>query len=379
MRSASTRKTRNEEHVSYPATAAIVREPGGPFSLESVDLDALRPHEVLVRIAACGICHTDLKFQSRLPLPGVFGHEGTGTVEAVGSAVTEAAVGDRVVLSYPWCGHCSPCEHGEPYRCKNIPALKFGGQRMDGSQPVRMNGMHVTSAFFQQSSFATHAIVVENAVVRVETDQPAAMLAALPCGVQTGAGAVLNTFAVAAGESIVIFGAGAVGLSAVMAGRLVGADRIIAVDMVTSRLELAHELGATHTFHAAEEDLPRQIAGILPNGAQYALDCSATEAGLNNSIEVIGQGGKVGIFSAPPAGETFPFTTRGLFDKVASLHSIVQGFSVPRAFIPQLIRYQEEGRFPYDRLVTTYPFNEINRAIADVKSGSAIKPVLLME
>ena len=366
--------------MPYPATAAIVREPGGPFTLESIDLDELQPHEVLVRIAACGICHTDLKFQSRLDLPGVFGHEGTGTVEAVGESVTVVAPGDRVVLSYPWCGSCPSCEQGEPYRCVNIPALKFGGQRMDGSRPVRMNGTKVTSAFFQQSSFATYSVVFENAVVPVVTDQPPEMLAALPCGVQTGAGAVLNTFEVGADESIVIFGVGAVGLSAVMAGKLVGAGSIIAVDMVASRLELACELGATDAFNAADKELLKKIAEICPNGAHYALDCSATEIGLKNSLDVIGQGGKVGIFSAPPGREnTFPFTTRVLFEKVASLHSIVQGFSVPREFIPKLVRYYEEGRFPYDRLVSTYPFTEINQAIADVKSGTAIKPVLLME
>lgn len=365
--------------MAYPATAAIVREPGGPFSLVPVELDALRDDEVLVRIAACGICHTDLKFQSRLPLPGVFGHEGTGTVEAVGAGIERVAVGDRVILSYPWCGTCPLCDHGEPYRCENIPALKFGGQRTDGTKPIRMGGVEITSAFFQQSSFATHAIAVENAVVRVETDQAPEMLAALPCGVQTGAGAVLNTFGVQASESMIVFGVGAVGLSAVMAGKLVGASPIIAIDMVAPRLEMALELGADFSFNAAEADLVQRVHHLLPHGANYALDCSATVPALKNAIDMIGQGGKVGIFSAPPPGQTFEFTTRGLFEKVASLHSIVQGFSVPQSFIPELIRYQEEGRFPYERLITTYPFEDINRAIADAKSGVVVKPVLLME
>ena len=365
--------------MTWPATAAIVYERDGAFALESVELDSLRDHEVLVRIAACGICHTDLKFQSRVSLPCVFGHEGTGTVAAVGASVSQVEPGDRVVLSYPWCGTCPSCLRGEPYRCVNIPQLKFGGCRSDGSLPVVRNGAGITSAFFQQSSFATCAVAMENVVVKVDTDLPAELLAALPCGIQTGAGAVLNAFYVGPGEALVVFGAGAVGLSAVMAAKIAGADPIVAVDIVSSRIDLALELGATHAINANNEDVVKRVKDVLPYGAQYALDCSATEAGLKNAIDVIGQGGKVGIFSAPPAGETFPFTTRVLFEKVASLHGIVQGYSVPRRFIPELIRYQEAGLFPYERIVTTYPFEEINAAIADTKSGTVIKPVLMME
>ena len=365
--------------MTYSATAAIVWEPGGDLTLEPVELDALQDNELLVRIAACGICHTDVKFQERLKLPGVFGHEGTGTVEAIGGGVNGINVGDRVVLSYPWCGTCPSCKHEEPYRCENIPALKFGGQRPDGSKPIRLNGQEITSAFFQQSSFATRAVVAENTVVPVNTNQPPEMLAALPCGVQTGAGAVLNTFDVQAGESLVIFGVGAVGLSAVMAGKLVGASPIIAIDMVQSRLDLAIELGADYAFMASDADLLDKIGELLPHGSNYALDCSATVPALRNAIDIIGQGGKVGIFSAPPPGQTFEFTTRGLFEKVGSLHGIVQGFSVPQKFIPKLIRYQEEGRFPYEKLVTTYRFEDINQAMADAESGAAVKPVLLME
>ena len=365
--------------MSHKAISAVVYEPGGPFVLENVGLDDLRPNEVLVRIEACGICHTDLKFQSRLPLPGVFGHEGTGTVTAFGSNVEDLCVGDRVILSYPWCGECPSCAKTEPYRCTDIPQLKFSGRRMDRSATIKLNGKPITSAFFQQSSFSTYAIALDQTVVKVETDQSAAMLAALPCGVQTGAGAVLNTFNIQKGESLVVLGVGAVGLSAVMAGKLVGASPIIAVDMFQPRLDLAMELGADQSFIASSPDLLTVIAELLPYGADYALDCSATVSALKNALEMIGQGGKVGIFSAPPPGQTFEFTTRPLFEKVASMHSIVQGYSVPRNFIPELIRYQEEGRFPYEKLITTYNFSDINQAINDTKSGAVVKPVLLMD
>jgi aryl-alcohol dehydrogenase len=365
--------------LPYPAKAAIVYEPGGAFALESVELDELQDHELLIRVAACGICHTDLKFQGRLKLPCVFGHEGAGTVEAVGASVARFKPGDRVVLSYPWCGNCSWCVSGEPYRCIEIPKLKFGGCRSDGTLPVTRNGKGIASAFFQQSSFATYAVAHENVAVKVDTDMPAELLAALPCGIQTGSGAVLNTFKVRSGEALVVFGVGAVGMSAVMAGRIVGANPVIAVDIVPMRTELALALGATHALDATDSDLVKRIMSVLPEGARYALDCSATEAGLKNAIEVIGPGGKVGIFSAPPAGETFPFTTRTLFEKVASLHAIVQGSSVPTRFIPELIRFHQAGLFPFERIVTSYPFEEINQAIADSKSGKVVKPVLRME
>lgn len=365
--------------MATTATAAILEKAGGPFSLHRVELDALRENEVLVRIQACGICHTDLKFQERLPLPAVFGHEGAGVVEEVGAKVRGARRGDRVMLSYPWCGQCPPCANGEPYCCEIIPKLKFGGARLDGSRPIRCNGAPITSAFFQQSSFATHAIAHEHTLVPVQTDLPPEMLAALPCGVQTGAGAVLNTFAAGAGDSLAVIGVGAVGLSAILAGKLVGTRPLIAVDLVPSRLELALELGATHAFHAGDEDIAAQVREAAPHGVRFALDTSDSLAGLNTGVSCLGQGGAIGIVSAPPPGAAFPFSTRGLFERVGKLQCIVQGSAVPQEFLPRLLRLHEQGQFPYDKLVTTYAFAAIDEALADVKSGKAIKPVLRMQ
>ena len=363
------------------ATAAIASSKSGPVSLEEVLLDDIGVHEVLVRIEACGICHTDEKFRQRLPLPAVFGHEGVGVVEATGSAVRDVDVGERVILSYPFCTECSPCGRHEPYRCERIPALKFGGKRLDGTATISYEGEDITSAFFQQSSFATHAIALEQAVVPVSglaADVPAQVLAALPCGVQTGAGAVMNTFDGQAGESIVILGAGAVGLSAVMAAKVIGMSPIICADLHAGRLELAAELGATQVINVADGDVVASIHEIAPKGVHYALDSSATVPGLEAAIGAIGQGGKVGIVSYPNEGEPFPFNTKDLFLKVASLHGIVQGFSVPREFLPRLLELFNDGVFPIDRLVTTYEFKDINKALDDAHSGAAIKPVLLM-
>lgn len=363
------------------ATAAVAHSKSGSLSLEQVTLDDLQPHEVLVQLEACGICHTDEKFRQRLPLPAVFGHEGVGIVEAVGAAVTDAKVGDRVILSYPFCTECDPCLRDEPYRCERIPALKFGGTRLDGTCPMTLNGEGITSAFFQQSSFATYAIAIEQAIVPVSElagDVPAEVLAAIPCGVQTGAGAIMNTFEGQPGEGVAIMGAGAVGLSAVMAAKLIGMHPIVCAETHAGRLALAGELGASHLINAAEADVAGAIRRIAPKGVRYAIDSSATVPGLEASIGAIGQGGKVGIVSYPNEGKPFPFSTRDLFLKVASLHGIVQGSSIPRQFLPRLLDLYGEGVFPVDRIVTTYAFADINRALGDAQSGRAIKPVLLM-
>lgn len=360
------------------ALAAVLERPGARFSLEPVALDELRADEALIRIEACGICHTDLKVETRMALPAVLGHEGTGIIEEVGAEVTAVKRGERVVLSYPWCGRCPPCERSEPFRCERIPALKFGGCRLDGSRPLSRNGQPLTSAFFQQSSFATRAIAHGATLVPVQTELPPEMLAPLGCGVQTGAGSILNTFQVGKAEPLVVIGAGAVGLSAILAARLVGASPIIAVDVNAERLELARELGATHAFHASHGDVAARVRGVMPHGAKYVLETSASVAGLNDAIGCVGQGGVVGIVSPPAPGEVPLLNLRGLFERVATLECIVQGSSVPRDFIPKLIALHLQGKFPYEKLVTVYDFGDINRAVDDARRGDAIKPVLLM-
>jgi aryl-alcohol dehydrogenase len=260
------------------------------------------------------------------------------------------------------------CRH-EPYCCEQIPALKFAGCRADGTQPLRLDNQGITSAFFQQSSFASHAIALEQALIPVGHEEPAGVLAAFPCGVQTGAGAVINTFQAAAGDGLLVIGAGTVGLSAVMAAKLVGMDPIVCVEPHASRRALALQLGATQV----EESWHHGTASV-----RYALDTSATVAGLETAIDGICKGGTVGIVSYPDDGEPFPFTTKDLFMKVGRIQAVMQGSSVPREFLPQLIEYWRVGRFPVDRLVTTYSFADIDRAFADMRAGDTVKAVLLM-
>jgi aryl-alcohol dehydrogenase len=364
--------------MSITATAAVVREPHGQFSLETVTVDDPRSDEIRVRIEASGICHTDILAQEHTPLPAVFGHEGAGVVEAVGTAVNRVKPGDRVIVSYPWCGVCPTCVEGAPYICDHAMPLSFAGTRLDGSQTITLNGTPISSAFFQQSSFATHAITLERDVVPVQSEHPAEMLAALACGVQTGAGAILNTMQVGAKHSLVVFGAGAVGLSAVMAGQLAGASPLIAVDVVEERLNLALELGATHTLNAREGNTEARIREIVPRGVDFTFETSANEQALNDAITSLCMGGQCGIVIAPHFGEKYPFSPTEILSHAATVRGIIQGSALPNTFLPKLIDLHQQRRFPYDRLLSIYDFADINQAFADTKAGKAIKPILKM-
>jgi aryl-alcohol dehydrogenase len=364
--------------MTTTATAAVIREPHGQFSLETVELEEPRSDEIRVRMEASGICHTDILAQEHTPLPAVFGHEGAGVVEAVGAAVNRVRPGDRVIVSYPWCGTCPKCVEGEPYICDHAMPLSFAGTRLDGSRPISQGGQSIASAFFQQSSFASHAITLERDVVPVRGEHPAEMLAALACGVQTGAGAILNTMRVGAKHSLVVFGAGAVGLSAIMAGHLAGASPLIAVDVVDERLQLALELGATHTFNAREGDTATRIRGIVPRGVDFTFETSANEQALNDAIMCLCMGGQCGIVIAPHFGQKYPFSPTEILSHAATVRGIIQGSALPNTFLPKLIELNQQGRFPYERLITTYDFMDINKAFADTKAGRAIKPVLKM-
>ena len=359
-------------------TAAVVREAGGEFTLETVELDELKRDEVLVRIEASGVCQTDMHAQHIVPLPAVLGHEGTGVVEAVGAGVNRVCVGDTVIISYGWCGVCPNCLGGDMHICDDDVAINFAGQRLDGSHPIKLNGEAISSAFFQQSSFATHAITPERDVVVIKNELSASMRAALPCGVLTGAGAILNTFKVAAGDGLLIAGAGAVGLSAVMAGKLVGAYPLIAVDLVDARLDLARELGASHTINAKDVDIAASVREIIARGVKYALDTTANEHVLNSAINSLGMGGYCGMVTAPNMGETYPFPMTDLFIRAGHLEGIFLGSANPSVFLPKLIEYNQAGLFPFERLIREYDFADINQAFADARSGISIKPVLTM-
>ena len=359
--------------------AAILRQPGGQFAIETTSLEAPKTGEVLVKVLAAGVCHTDIGVQHIMPMPVVLGHEGSGIVEAVGPGVTKVVPGDRVVMTFGSCGRCPSCVEGVPSHCHDMRTLQFSGGRVDGSPTMHQHGEKVNAAFFQQSSFATHALATERNVVKVTNpDVPLELLGPLGCGIQTGAGAVLNTIKARAGTSIAVMGAGSVGLSGVMAARLIGCTTIIAVDINKDRLALAHELGATHTIDAAEGDVADRIRGITDSGAHYVLETAGTVQSFTDAIACLTMRGVCGIVTVPNHGGAFEFSARELLTGGRTVVGVLEGSSVPDIFIPQLIDFYAQGRFPMDRLATYYPFEQINEAVADSISGKTIKPILKM-
>ena len=347
--------------------AALARN-GGPFRIEPVELDPPRPGELLVRIAASGICHTDLEFTGDgRGAPLILGHEGAGIVEQVGARVRGFRPGDPVVLSYQSCGRCGACRRGEPTRCDQFWELNFEGQRADGTNAYHGARGH----FFGQSSFATHCLATPRNAVKVPKTLPLELLAPLGCGLQTGAGTILNALRVRRGSSVAVLGAGAVGLAAVMAARIAGAGVIIAVDLKRPRLRLARELGATHALVSS----PRLVAAIrkiVPGGVDYALEITGSDDVFEAAVDSLAPRGALAMIATPAAG--FSRLQPG-----QRMLEIIQGGCVPQRFIPRMIRYYQAGKFPFDRLIRYYPFRDINRAVAASGSARVIKPVLRME
>jgi len=359
--------------------AALSHAAATPFEIAEVELDAPRADEVLVNLRAVGICHTDLTMKAGWPeamLPIVLGHEGAGVVEAVGEHVTGVRSGDRVVLSYRSCGCCSPCVTGRPTYCREFRSLNASGSRPDGSTTMHRDGSQVYGSFFGQSSFASHALAYESNLVVVGDHVDLSMAAPLGCGVQTGAGAVLNVLAPASDSSLVIFGAGAVGLSALMAAHATGVGKIIAVDPIAGRRQLAAELGATATVDPGSDDVVAAIRVLTDGGATHALDTTAIGTVINQAIDalaVLGTLALVGI-GIPEIG----FDVQSLIGGGKTVRGVIEGDAVPKKFIPQLIELHDQSRLPLEKLVRTYAFDEINVAVADAASGSTIKPVLVL-
>lgn len=360
--------------------AAVVRRQGGSFSFEDVEIDDPRPGEVIVRIVAGGVCHTDIAGRDGLlgmQFPAVFGHEGAGVVERVGQGVSSLGIGDKVVLSFSSCGECAGCREGKPARCVSFDELNFGGTRLDGSPAVRDAAGHPVSAFLMgQSSLAFHALTRERNTVRVDAadNNALATLAPLGCGIQAGAGTVLNELKPRPGRAIAVFGTGTVGLAAVMAARLAGASPIIAVDKIASRLDLARELGATAVIDGGREDVGAGLAKIAKN-IDYAVETTGLSRLIDIAIRALTPDGKASLLgiSADAPGEGVSPKRPGPRQKV--FYSIA-GDSNPQEFLPFLIRNWRAGNFPFDRLIREYAASRINEAIEDSVKGITVKPVL---
>ena len=365
--------------MSITTRAAVVESGGAPFTLADVELDEPGPHEAVVRMVATGLCHTDLGVASGglpFPLPGVLGHEGAGVVEAVGSAVTGVAPGDHVVLSFTSCGECRNCNGGHPAYCATwLPLNLIGGRRADGTSTISRDGRPLGGHFFGQSSFAERALVDERSLVRVDPDVPLESIAPLGCGVQTGVGAVWNVLKPVTGSTIVVLGAGAVGLSAVMAAALTPATRIVAVDRVGERLSLAKELGATHTVTPARPTWVRRSPRSPAARAPTASSSTGSVAVLRQGVDALAARGTLVVVGAPPFGTEVALDVNGLLGG-KQIVGLTLGDAETQSFIPSLVRLVKDGRLPLHRLISTYPFADIDQAVRDMGAGKAIKPVL---
>ncbi len=359
--------------------AAVVRAKGGPFSVEEVNIAEPAPDQILVKIVAVGMCHTDLTIRDQnmeTMLPMVLGHEGAGIVEKVGANVTKVKPGDHVVLTFHTCGHCGNCLAGKHLSCENAFGLNFGGRTHSGDCTIHAGDEPLGCSFFGQSSFAGYALSYERNTVPVDKSVPLELLGPLGCGVQTGAGSVLNALNPPAGSDIVIFGAGAVGLSAVMGAVIANCTTIIAVDIKQNRLELAKELGATHVINAAETNPVEAVMQLTAGrGASYMLETTGNAQVLEGAIYTIAMGGEGGIVGAPAMGTTVNIDVNFmLFNR--TLRGIIEGESNSDVFIPALIELYKQGRFPFDKLIRFYTLDEINQAAEDSENGLTLKPVL---
>ncbi len=361
-------------------TAAVSRSGEAAPVLEPADLDEPRDGEVLVRMRATGICHTDLRAHTGLhypmPLPAVLGHEGAGVVERVGAGVFGLSPGDHVVLVAASCGCCPSCRSGLPGYCEDFLRQAFQGRRPDGPSPLSQDCEALHGHFLGQSSFATHAVVNARGVVRIASDIPFEIAAPLGCGVLTGAGAVLCSFGLRPGETLAVIGAGAVGLSAVMAAKLCGGVAI-AIDPVRARRELALRLGAAEVLNPEDGDLGEALRAFAPDGVTYVLLTAGAQPLFDAAIGALAVRGTAGFVAATP--EPLHVSGRTLLWGGRSLRGILLGDANPHLVIPQLLEAWRQGRFPLERLIRIYPFGQVASAFAHSDAGEAIKPVLMFD
>ena len=360
-------------------TAAVTESAHAPFALQELELGDLRPDEVLVHVAAAGICHTDLIMRDQwapVPLPAVLGHEGAGVVEAVGSAVTLVAPGARVGMSFDSCGHCPTCRTGRPAYCHDFWAYNFAATRADGTSALSRDGELIHGHFFGQSCFATHAVASERNVIILPDSIPLEVAAPFGCGVQTGAGGVLDSLRAQAGSTLGVFGTGAVGLSAIMAGVIAGCTTIFGIDRNPARLELARELGATHVINAGDRDAVEEIVRITGFGVDFSVETTAVPAVLRQAVDCLAPRGTCGVIGAAAVGTEVSLDMSTILNR--AVRGIIEGDSVPHSLLPRLIELWAQGKFPVERMMTFYDFDQIEEAARDAEDGRVVKPVLRM-
>ncbi|WP_341995649.1 NAD(P)-dependent alcohol dehydrogenase [Microbacterium sp. LWH7-1.2] len=353
----------------------------GELVISDVEFPEPGHGEVLVKLVASGLCHTDLGVIAGgipFPAPGIIGHEGAGIVDRIGEGVTGLAPGDQVLLSFTSCGACAGCDSGHPAYCETwLPRNLLGMLRPEGSGDIMREGTPVASRFFGQSSFAQYAIADERSVVRVDAGADLAVLAPLGCGVLTGFGSMWNVLDPGESDIVAVYGAGAVGLSAVMAAAQRHPAQLIAIDLVDERLRLAVEFGATATIDAGTEDVAARLAGLTGGrGVSLSFDTTGSPKVARGALDAASVRGTVLVCGAPPPGTEIPVDIQGILPGKI-LRGVTMGDSDPATLIPQLIALHADGKLPLERLEKRYSLDDIARAADDMHHGVTVKPVIV--
>jgi Zn-dependent alcohol dehydrogenase len=359
----------------------VMHEAGSPLVLEELVLDAPGPGEVRVRVEAAGVCHSDVHYLTgglRSQTPIVLGHEGSGIVEAVGDGVTRVSPGDKVIMLWrPRCGECQYCLKGMPAQCElgkihgQTNELLRGGTRLskDGERYYHLMG---------DSVFAEQAVVSQESVIAIDQSIPFDIAAIVGCAVITGMGAIMNHMPDLAGKSVVIIGAGGVGLSAVMAANLVGAAQIIVSDLVESRLEKALELGATHTINSGTEDFATRVREITDSGPDYVLEAIGRSQTIRSGFESLKPGGTEVVVGLGSVGDDVSIPVNVLVQGDRRLVGSLYGTANSPIQIPEILRLYKSGRLPLDQLLDRqFPLAEANEAIDHLRTGAVGRPILV--
>ena len=361
-------------------SAAVLYELGGPLKVETVRLQGPRDGEMMVAVAAAGVCHSDLSvIEGVIPwqLPTVLGHEGAGIVKAVGAGVTHVQAGDHVIFSFVApCGQCFYCLRGKPNICE--VSLRLGGQLYDGTSRLSSAQGEPINHFTGVSCFAEYAVVPQWGAVKITSDVPLDRAVLIGCCVTTGVGAVFNTARVEPGSSVAVLGCGGVGLSIVQGAALAGALKVIAIDLKEERLSLAQELGATHVVNASQEDGVSSIRELTGGrGVDYAFEAIGKEETFSQAYRSTRWGGTCVMVGVPPSDARLTFDSRLVFQE-KTIKGSVYGSSNPRVDFPKLVELYRAGKLKLDPMVTqTYSLDQINDAFDDLRDGRGARGIII--
>ncbi len=361
--------------------AAVLYEPRSRFVVEDVEVQEPKHGEVMVRMVAGGVCHSDLhvvKGDMVAPLPAILGHEGAGIVEMVGKGVTSVQKGDHVIpLWRVSCGQCEWCLGGRPALCDRGFQIRSKGCLADGTSRFRKGSTEIKH-FAGVSTFANLSVMMEQAVVKIRSDIPLEKAALVGCGVITGVGAVVNAAQVRPGSSVAVFGTGGVGLNVIQGAALVGAGKIIAVDLLDNKLEFAREMGATHEVNASQTDPVARIKELTGGqGADYAFEVIGLPETISQSVEVLRKRGIAVIVGVTRPEATIPLATFPMVFQERTVMGSIYGSARPRVDIPTLIDLYMEGKLKLDPLLTrAYPLEEINEAYEALERGETARSVV---